>query len=405
MNQLPRHLFAKPPRKCVCQDGKIIEPKLDDIQCVFCRGRSTTEQISTLQQNFEKSWEHAKDLYTCFADLGKVYGRVPREKLWGGVVGVRCWWVPLAGSQVTVLLLRRLRPCRRVKSQPFSIGVRLRQRCMLPPLLFIVYIRVLQTTARGPNPTCEAISPGRKIHCANNEKIYLRKMCWFGRMYHIPKKSQYARCLALGLLCNSLCGLSQKILKSPGLYELDRPSQTRRQRCHCWELQDEPFAFFGWIGTACVDLQQGLQLAFDRFSDACDQAGTKISTEKIEVLCLSRHPRQCFLQVSCSWWSRSSTLGWHSRVTEVGTKGLIHGLVNQTQFCVSFIAPWWRNVRFQRTQGFQFLNGFSFRSSPVVMNLRWRLKNTVKRTNDRDGIFAKSSRCHTSWKKAQAWNP
>jgi len=199
-------------------------------------------------------------------------------------------------------------------------------------------------------------------------------MCWFGRMYHIPKKSLYARCLALGLLCNSLCGLSQKILKSPGLYELDRPSQTRRQRCHCWELQDEPFAFFGWIGTACVDLQQGLQLAFDRFSDACDQAGTKISTEKIEVLCLLRHPRQCFLQVSCSWWSRSSTLGWHSRVTEVGTKGLIHGLVKQTQFCVSFIAPWWRNVRFQRTQGFQFLNGFSFRSSPVVMNLRWRLK-------------------------------
>jgi len=38
----------------------------------------------------EKSWEHAKDVYTCFVDLGKVYSRVPREKLWGGVVGV---WV------------------------------------------------------------------------------------------------------------------------------------------------------------------------------------------------------------------------------------------------------------------------------------------------------------------------
>jgi len=83
MDQLPGDLFAKPPRKRVCQDGKIIEPKLGDIQCGFCRGRSTTEQISTLQQNFEKFWEHAKDLYTCFVDLGKVYGRVPREKLWG----------------------------------------------------------------------------------------------------------------------------------------------------------------------------------------------------------------------------------------------------------------------------------------------------------------------------------
>ena len=25
----------------------------------------------------------AKDLYTCFVDLGNVYGRVPCEKLWG----------------------------------------------------------------------------------------------------------------------------------------------------------------------------------------------------------------------------------------------------------------------------------------------------------------------------------
>jgi len=44
--------------------------------------------------------------------------------------------------------------------------------------------------------------------------------------------------------------------------------------------------------------QQGLQHAVDRFSAACEQAGKKISTKKIEVLCLSRHPRQCILQVS-----------------------------------------------------------------------------------------------------------
>jgi len=56
-----------------------MEPKLDDTDCGFRRGRSTTEKISTFQQTFEKSWEHAKD----FVDLGKVYGRVPREKLWG----------------------------------------------------------------------------------------------------------------------------------------------------------------------------------------------------------------------------------------------------------------------------------------------------------------------------------
>jgi len=50
--------------------------------------------------------------------------------------------------------------------------------CCQSPLFFIVYIRVLHTTTRGANPTCEAISPGPKTHFANNEKIiYLRRIC------------------------------------------------------------------------------------------------------------------------------------------------------------------------------------------------------------------------------------
>jgi len=44
--------------------------------------------------------------------------------------------------------------------------------------------------------------------------------------------------------------------------------------------------------------QQGFQHTFDRFSAAYNRAGTKISTKKIDAWCLSRHPRQCFLQVS-----------------------------------------------------------------------------------------------------------
>jgi len=37
----------------------------------------------TLQQIFEKSWEYAKDVYTCFVYLEKAYDRVPREKVCG----------------------------------------------------------------------------------------------------------------------------------------------------------------------------------------------------------------------------------------------------------------------------------------------------------------------------------
>jgi len=44
--------------------------------------------------------------------------------------------------------------------------------------------------------------------------------------------------------------------------------------------------------------QQGLQHVSDRFYPVYDQAGTKISTKKVEVLYLSRCPRQYILQVS-----------------------------------------------------------------------------------------------------------
>ena len=42
-------------KECMSKWRKIIEPKQDDNQCCFRRYRSTTEQISTLQQIFEKS--------------------------------------------------------------------------------------------------------------------------------------------------------------------------------------------------------------------------------------------------------------------------------------------------------------------------------------------------------------
>jgi len=46
-----------------------------------------------------------------------------------------CWRVPLAGRQVTVFLVRKLCPRRRVKSQLFGFGVRLWQWCVLAALL------------------------------------------------------------------------------------------------------------------------------------------------------------------------------------------------------------------------------------------------------------------------------
>jgi len=118
--------------------------------------------------------------------------------------------------------------------------------------------------------------------------------------------------------------------------------------------------------------------------------------------------------VFCMWtklhrsrWRRSSTLGCYSRVTEVGTKGLIHGLEKLTQFCSS---AWSLLLRGDETGAFKHRKAFSF-SIGLVPILTcgnesgddW--KNIDIRTDGKDRIFAKSPRYDTSWKAAQVRNP
>ena len=136
--------------------------------------------------------------------------------------------------------------------------------------------------------------------------------------------------------------------------------------------------FCGRICTACVDL---LNRVFSTYL-----IGFRLRATKQERKSTLKSLRYYVFQddqgsVFCKWaekrcsrWRHSSTLGWCPRVTEIGTKIIIHGLVKQTQFYVSFITPWLRNGTFQRPQSFQFSNRSLFRSSPVVKDLKWRLK-------------------------------
>jgi len=92
--------------------------------------------------------------------------------------------------------------------------------------------------------------------------------------------------------------------------------------------------------------QQGLQRAFDRFTAECDQAGTKISTKKIEVLCLSRRPRQCILHVNETTPQQVETFKYLGVVfTSDGSrnKGIDTRISKANavlQLCVIIIAPW-----------------------------------------------------------------
>ena len=134
---LPGKVYPKClQRKC----RELVESKLENGLCGFCPGRSTTEQIFTLKQIFQKSWKYGKDLFPCFVDLEKAYHRVPRDKLWkvlreyGG-----------DGQLLRAIKTFYCRPevCVRwndKQSKPFHVGVGLRQECVLSPLLFIVYM-------------------------------------------------------------------------------------------------------------------------------------------------------------------------------------------------------------------------------------------------------------------------
>jgi len=65
--------------KCLEKRCEIIESRLNDAQCGFRSGRSTIDQIFTLQHIFLKSWECG--VYACFVDHEKACDRHPHEIL------------------------------------------------------------------------------------------------------------------------------------------------------------------------------------------------------------------------------------------------------------------------------------------------------------------------------------
>jgi len=110
------------------------------------------------------------------------------------------------------------------------------------------------------------------------------------------KKSHYSRCPTFELLCNSLSGRLPKkncrALVYMNWIDSHRPADEGVTGGNCRMnhlLFADELVLYAWISSTGS--------LFDRFNAACDQARMKISTKKIEVLCLSRRPRQCILQV------------------------------------------------------------------------------------------------------------
>ena len=79
--------------------------------------------IYAFQQVFEKSWKYAKEVYTCFVDLQKVYDYVPRDKLWAVLLEYDVRGQLLAAIK---LLYKQSEVCvcvNGIKTKPFSVSV------------------------------------------------------------------------------------------------------------------------------------------------------------------------------------------------------------------------------------------------------------------------------------------
>ena len=126
---------------------------------------------------------------------------------------------------------------------------------MQSPLLFIVYIRFSTLWPVGQIWSAKPFHLAAKQILPIMKKYYICEKCVdlvecnICRKNHITQDVWPSNCCAIAYVV-----LSQKNLKNPGLYEFHRQSQTRRQACHCLELQDKLFAICGRIGTACMDI-------------------------------------------------------------------------------------------------------------------------------------------------------
>ena len=134
-----------------------MKSKLEDGQCGFRPGRSTTDKIFIMRQIFDKSWEYAKDVFAYCVDLEMAYERVPRDKFWRvlqeyGIDGHLLMAIKSLYCQPETCVCVNDK-----QSKSFHVGVGLRRGCVLSPLLFIIYMNWMDKLSQ----TDECVTIGR----------------------------------------------------------------------------------------------------------------------------------------------------------------------------------------------------------------------------------------------------
>ena len=113
---------------------EVTEEKVSEDQDGFRKGKRCVDQIFAIKVMVEEYLGKNEKLYASFMDLEKAYDRVDKEALWNVLKIYSVGGQLLAGVKA---FYREGSASVRVNGELcYSIGVRLRQRCMVSPWLF-----------------------------------------------------------------------------------------------------------------------------------------------------------------------------------------------------------------------------------------------------------------------------
>ena len=125
---------------------------INDKQCGFMQGQSTTDAIFILRQLQEKHLVAGKPLYLAFIDLEKAFDRVPQEVIWWSMRKLKIdeWLV-----RIVQFMYKEVRSRLRVGdeySNSFDVWVGVHQGSVLSPLLFVIVLEALSMELRKDCP-------------------------------------------------------------------------------------------------------------------------------------------------------------------------------------------------------------------------------------------------------------
>ena len=192
-----------------------------------------------------------------------------------------------------------------------------------------------------------------------------------------------------------MCSLP-KFLKSPGLYELDIQSRTHRKRCHYWQLLDGLFGFCGRIGGllhAWIFATGSSARIWSVFRCVRPRRNEHQLLKDWGIVSL-KTPKAVFSASERKYTGAGGDIQVpHLGVVFTSGESRNKGIDTRTGKCKCSSA-WALLLRGDETGTFKLRKAFNFKiglcSDPHLWS--WILgddwKNTVKRTNSRDGILA-----------------